>query len=726
MIPVCRGTAPYSASRREGGLSVRVDLAQPDPGGTVTPRSPSPFSRALTNTRHRWRTEQPWRFWRSPADQPAWARPALLFVAALAAFGYAWSINQVYVEPFYGGAARSMSMSLHNFLYGAADPWATVSVDKLPGALWVQALSLRIFGFHIWALVLPQVIEGVLTVLVLYRTVRRVAGAGAGLVAAVVMMSSPIVILLDRGNIADSLLILLLVLAADATLRACRTGQLRSLLWAGVLVGFAFQAKMLQAWLVLPALFLAYLVAAPAASFLRRVWHLAAASLAVAVVSLSWMSAVSLVPQSSRPYVDGSCNDSLFNQVFSYNGFGRLGGNGLDAAGCSHTSIYLITYAVYAARHGIGTFAIAASWDRLLQGPFGHDDAWLLLPAVVASVWLLVLQRRRPRTDLRRAGVILWSVWLVLTFGFFSGIEFLNSYYTAALIPAVAALCGMGAAAAWHRRRQGAVRGALAAMTAATVAAGVALVPGYVGVRPWVVASSVVVGVLAVGVLLASLRAGHDSAWNLSVGPALAAVAMLLGSFWASSVVVAATLSPFDSPYAPATVNRDTQQAAASFPSEMAALQKFVAPIPESEAADVFETSGTTGYYIMATGREFLPVGGFSGRVPAPSLAEFERLVAEGRVVRVTVTTRPLTRAPDLRWVAAHCTRTLVSHYDKLEQATKTVFECAHVALSTRQISPAGVASDSAARVPAAAAVAGGAARTRRGRPGRRVVQPDQ
>ena len=627
-----------------------------------------------------------------------------------------------------------MSMSLHNFLFGAADPWATVSVDKLPGALWVQALSLRIFGFHIWALVLPQVVEGVLTVLVLYRAVRGVAGAGAGLVAAVVMMSSPIVILLDRGNISDSLLILLLVLAADATLRACRTGKLRSLLWAGVLVGFAFQTKMLQAWLVLPALFLAYLVAAPAASFLRRVWHLAAATLTVAVVSLSWMSAVSLVPQSSRPYVDGSCNDSLFTQVFSYNGISRLGGDTLGAAGCNHTSVYLVTAAHYGAEHGIGTFGIAASWDRLLRGPFGHDDAWLLLPAVVVSIWLLVLQRRRPRTDIPRAGVILWSVWLVLTFGFFSGIEFLNSYYTAALIPAVAALCGMGAAAAWQRRRQSAVRGALAAVTAATVAAGIALVPGYVGVRPWIVASSVVVGLLAVGILAGSLRAGHDSAWNLSVGPALAVVAMLLGSFWASSVVVAATLSPFDSPYAPATVNRATQEAAATFPSEMAALQKFVAPLPPSEAADVFETSGTTGYYIMATGREFLPVGGFSGRVPAPSLAAFTRLVSEGRIVRVTVTTRPLTRTPDLRWVVAHCTRTLVHQYDKHEQATKTVFECAHVAhLPARRISPAGVAGGSAvaahaptARGSAVAAVAAVATRPGRGQAGRRVVQPDQ
>jgi 4-amino-4-deoxy-L-arabinose transferase-like glycosyltransferase len=586
-------------------------------------------------------------------------------------------MNQAYLEPFYGGAARSMAMSWHNFFYGAADPWGTVTVDKLPGALWVQALSLRVFGFHVWALVLPQVIEGMLTVLVLYRTVRRVAGAGAGLVAAVVLAVSPVVILLDRGNIADSLLILLLVLAADATLRACQTGRLQSLLWAGVLVGFAFQAKMLQAWLVLPALFLAYLIAAPAASFLRRVWHLAAAAVAAAVVSLSWMSTVSLVPQASRPYIDGSCNDSLFAQVFSYNGFSRISGARLDSAACNHASAALLTASAFSVREGLGTFGIAASWDRLLRGPFGHDDAWLLLPTLVAAVWLLVLRRHRPRRDLLRAGVILWSVWLVLTFGFFSGIEFLNSYYTAALIPAVAALCGMGAATAWHRRRSRAVRGALAAVTAMTVAVGIALVPGYVGIRPWIVASSVLVGLLAVGILVASLRKGHDSVWNVSVGPALAAAAMLLGSVWASSVVVAATLSPFDSPYAPSTVNRYSQEAAARFPLNVQLLQAFVARTPAAQAADVFETSGTTGYYILATGREFLPVGGFSGRVPAPPLAAFTRLVAEGRVVRVTVTTTPLTRTPDLRWVASHCRRTPIHQYDPVERATRTVFLCA-------------------------------------------------
>jgi 4-amino-4-deoxy-L-arabinose transferase-like glycosyltransferase len=484
------------------------------------------------------------------------------------------------------------------------------------------------------------------------------------------------VILLDRGNISDSLLILLLVLAADAAIRACQSGHVRSLLWAGALVGLAFQTKMMQAWLVFPALSLAYLVAAPVASLLRRLWHVVGTTLVVAVVSLSWMSAVSLVPRASRPYVDGSCDDSLFNQVFSYNGFSRLGAGLANTAGCRRPSAYLLTLARYSNRESIGTSGIGPSWDRLLQGPFGHDAAWLLLPAVVAAVWLFVLARGAPRTDIRRAAVLLWSVWLLTTFGFFSGGRFLNSYYLAALIPAVAALSAMGALAAWERRRRPAVRAALALLTIATVAVTIALVPDYVGVRPWVVGSAVVVGLLAVVVLGGSLRAGHNSVWALGVGPALAALAMLLGSFWASAVVVQARLSPFDSPYAPASVNANSQTAAAAFPLFAQSLHDFVGTVGQGTAVDVFETSRTTGYYILATGREFLPIGGFTGVVPSPTLSTFERLVAEGRVRRVTVVTQPLTNEPVLRWVVAHCARLGPAGYDPGAKAESTAFNC--------------------------------------------------
>jgi 4-amino-4-deoxy-L-arabinose transferase-like glycosyltransferase len=594
-------------------------------------------------------------FWRSPPGQPAWARPALLAIAALAGLAYAWNIESTYLEPFYGGAARSMALSWHNFFFGAADPWGSVSVDKLPGALWLQALSIRAFGPHVWAFALPQVLEGVLTIFVLYDAVRRVAGAGAGIVAAVVMTTSPIVILLDHGNISDTLLILLLVAAADATIRAVVGGRAGPLLWAGLFVGLAFQAKMLQAWLVLPALFLTYLLASPVRSLWRRSVHVVVSGLIALAVSLSYMSAVSLVPSGSRPYVDGSCDDSIFNQVFSYNGLNRVGNTLLDSHGCSRPSRWIENLSRTASRLHLNTGAIAPGWDRLLHGVFGHDDAWLLLAAVVAAVGLFVASRDKPRTDPLRAATVLWLTWLVVTFAAFSAGRPVNSYYVAALVPAVAALCGMGGAAAWHRRRIRSVRVTLLVLVIATVAIDVALVPGYVGVRDWVVAASVVVGVLASAVLLASLLPRHDSVWSLAAGPALAAAALLLGTGWASAIVVTEGLGPFDSPYAPASVNRATQAAIADYGPDQQALLRFVATVPRGQAADVLETSRAAGDYILATGREFLPVGGFSGVVPAPTLDQFEHDIDAGRVRQVTLATAPLSANPIMRWVYGHC-----------------------------------------------------------------------
>ena len=391
-----------------------------------------------------------WQFWRSPPDQPRWARPALLLVAALAALSYAWGSGSAILETFYGGAVHSMSQSWHNFFFGSFDPWGTVSVDKLPGAFWVQALSVRVFGFHIWAIVLPQVVEGTLTVLVLYRAVRRVAGAGAGLVAAVVLAVTPATVLLNRGNISDSLLILLLVLAADATTAAFMTGRLQPLVLAGVWVGLAFQAKMLQAWIVLPALYLAYLLAAPVASLERRVGRVALSVLAVIAVSLSWMCVVSLVPAHDRPYVDGSCNDSVFSQVFLYNGADRLNGKLLDQPGCSQPPVGRVT----STSGGAPTHALPTGPARFLDGGFGRDAAFFFVPALFALVGVLVARRRTPRTDPWRAAAVLWGVWQILTWGFISSSHFLNGYYLAALAPPMAALCGLGFALAWRQRER--------------------------------------------------------------------------------------------------------------------------------------------------------------------------------------------------------------------------------------------------------------------------------
>jgi 4-amino-4-deoxy-L-arabinose transferase-like glycosyltransferase len=594
---------------------------------------------------------RPWEFWRSPPEQPRWARPSLLTVAALAALSYSWGIGSAFLETFYGAAARSMSQSWHNFFFGAFDPWGTVSVDKLPGAFWIQALSLRVFGFHIWAIVLPQVVEGTLTVLVLYRAVRRVAGPGAGLTAAVALAVTPVTILLNRGNISDSLLVLLLVLAANATTAAFTTGRLQSLVVAGVWVGLAFQAKMLQAWLVLPALYLAYVLAAPAANLSRRLGHVALSLLVVLAVSLSWMCVVTLVPAHDRPYADGSCDNSVFSQVFLYNGADRLTGNVLDQPGCTAPPLSVATTTT----GGAATVPLARGPARFLDGPLGRDAAWLFLPALVALGAILVARRRQPRTDPWRAAALLWGIWLFGTWCFFASSQTLNPYYLAALAPPMAALCGLGLALAWRMREHTPV---VPIVVMATVVVGVGfavyLVPDDAGVRPWVIATSALATAAAAVYLALAARRGSQPA-VMRHGLALAAAALLLGAAWASATAVADHLGPFDAPYQSAALTAAGQSGWQRDIAAWPALAAFAASFPATQSVDTEETSAEVSVDVLASGREFLPVGGFTGQVPSTPLRAFVDGVRHRRIARVLVELTPRTRNPDLRWVLAHC-----------------------------------------------------------------------
>ena len=275
-------------------------------------------------------------FWRSPQDQPAWARPALLATAAVAAVLYAWNITSSGFAMYYSDAVRSMSVSWKALLFGAMDPGATITPDKIPGSFVPQALSARIFGFHAWSVTLPQVIEGVICVLVMYRMVRRWAGPKAGIIAAGLFTFTPVAASMFGHSMEDGALTFCLVMAADCYQRAVLDARLRSLVLSGVWVGLGFQAKMLQAWMVLPALVVGYLVVAPV-RLRRRVAHVAVAGLACLAVSLSWVAMMTLVPAKDRPYVDGSTNNSAIAMVFGYNGLERFGITvpGLRAGGSS-------------------------------------------------------------------------------------------------------------------------------------------------------------------------------------------------------------------------------------------------------------------------------------------------------------------------------------------------------------------------------------------------------
>jgi 4-amino-4-deoxy-L-arabinose transferase-like glycosyltransferase len=602
----------------------------------------------------------PGRFWRSPEDQPSWARPALLAIAALAALSYAWGMNGAALEVFYGAAARSMSMSWHDFFFGAFDPLGTVSVDKLPGALWPQALSLRVFGFHTWAIVLPQVIEGVLTILVLYRTVRRLAEPLAGIVAAAVVATSPVTVALNRGNVADSLLILLLVLAADAATAATVSGRLRSLLLAGVWVGLAFQAKMTVAWLVLPALAAVYLLGAPA-HLRARLGHVALAGALTAVVSVSWMSVVSLVPAHDRPYVDGTQNDSVFSQTFNYNGIARLRRGSDVFAGAGHPAPFL----VHLSQASAGPIhSVRPSWHRLLSGSFGRDDGWLLPAALIAAIGVLVARRGRGRRDPFKAAVVLWGLWLVVLGAFFSVGGYPNSYYVAALAPAIGALCGTGVAIAWQRRKQPAAQACLAGAMVASIGYGVYLLGGGSRVPGWLIPAAICAGILGLLGLALARRGGGDCDGGVGGGSgggdkalgrsvaALAIVCALLLPGVASVLMVTRGLGPFAAPYEPSSATTSHAEARRTRALDEQVVEELTStygtPIPMATDSSILAAP-----YILATGREILPIGGFQGGIPAPTLAQLQRYIDSGQV-RAMLVPR-VSSDPRIVWIRAHC-----------------------------------------------------------------------
>ena len=272
-----------------------------------------------------------------PEGEPAYARPALAVIIVLAVVLFAWGINRADYHAFYANAVRSMTENWKAFFFGSFDAGSAITVDKIPGFLWPQALSARVFGFHPWSLILPQVIEGVVSVIALNRMVRRWAGVNAGLLASVALLTTPVVVGLFRTAVEDPMYTMCVLLAAQATQRAAASGRLRSLVIAGVWVGIGFQAKLVLAWAVLPALALVYLVAAPT-PLRKRLIHVAVAGLATAIVSASWLTIVTLTPANDRPYIDGTTNNSALSMAFGYNFLNRFSNLGISAASTGSVS----------------------------------------------------------------------------------------------------------------------------------------------------------------------------------------------------------------------------------------------------------------------------------------------------------------------------------------------------------------------------------------------------
>ena len=579
---------------------------------------------------------------RFPVYGPRLALGGILLIAILLDF---YRLGQDGLGSYYPPAVLSMTDNWHNFFFAAYDPGGFTALDKPPVGFWFQVLSAKIFGFHTVSVLLPQAAFGVLSVLLLYSLVRRHFGVVAGLLSALALAISPISVVTNRNATIDSTLTLCLLLGAWAVMRAAETGRVRWLLLSALFVGIGFNIKMLEAYLVVPAFGLLYLLAAPT-SIKKRVLHLALALLVLLVVSFSWVLAVDLTPAVSRPYVGSTQDDSELSLALGYNGIQRLGldtgPNQRDCPDCHVDPLRLF-----------------------LEQPLAGQTGWLLPLALLGLVALAWQGRPRPREDRRSQSLLLWGMWLLTMDIIFSAAEPRHEYYLTVMAPAIAALCGIGLVVMWRDYRGGSWRGWLLPLALLlTEASQIVILTNYPTWGRWMIPLLLIPCLLAVGVLISARLAlpwtGKAKAVRL-LWPAAAVglVALLLApTTWAAIPILQGTESNL--PLAGPSQSGDLPiQGTSVGPVLIRYLEEHQGHARVLVATDILATDPNGEALILATNNPVMPLNGFSS-YPL-TITELASLVANGTVRFFLLGQGQERGAPDTlsavkSWVAQHCT----------------------------------------------------------------------
>lgn len=565
-----------------------------------------------------------------------------------------------YANTYYAMAAQAAGQSWSALFFGALDSHGFITIDKPPLATALMGLSVRLFGLSPASVLLPEALLGIGTVLVLFLAVRRSFGSRAGLIAGLAMAVMPVSVLIYRYDNPDALMTFLLVSGAWAVGRGLEHGRARWAAFAAFLVGLAFLTKYLQAWMVLPAFAVAWLVSAPG-SVRRRVAGLLVSAGVVAMSSLWWVAAVELIPAGSRPFIGGSPTNSALDLLLGYDGLGRLFGNAPAGSGLGNNA-------------GVGpggAFGGAAGLLRMFNDGFGGQIAWLLPAAFLSILAAVVIHRRSARTDRRVAGYVLWTTWLlvhVVVFSFMSGI--VHPYYTVIVVPAIAALVAAASVELWDRR-------------ATSPAAGLALAAGLVGtgITAWALlertpafAPGLGIGVLAVSIAAAiviSIPAGLVGPLATRAALALALAAVLAAPLAYASDTMQTALSGGDPQPGPmaqsnggpgnpggtgAPGGADVSQALVDYLVENQGSARWIVAANGSMVAASIQ---------LAAGQPVMTMGGFTGGDPTPSLDQLQSTIASGelRYVLVSGNTGPGGPGPGIfghgsslgSWVARSC-----------------------------------------------------------------------
>ncbi len=560
------------------------------------------------------------------AEDPRWERPALALLLIVTAVLYLWRLGSLgWANEFYAAAAQAGTQSWKALLFGSLDAGNAITVDKPPAAMWAMALSGRLFGFNSWSMLVPQAVMGVAAVALLYAAVRRTSGPGAGLLAGTVLALTPVAALMFRFNNPDALLVLLLVAAAYCVVRGLSsTHSTRWIALAGTAIGFAFLAKLLQAFLVLPALGLVVLVAMPG-SIWKRLRDLTVGVVAM-VVSAGWyVLLVQLWPAGSRPYIGGSTDNSLLELALGYNGLGRvLGGDGNPTRGSGGGS-----GGPGGGGPGGSMFGGEPGIGRMFSDSMGTEISWLLPAALLGLIAGLWFTSRAPRTSPSRAGLLLWGGWTVVTmvvFSFMKGI--MHPYYTIALAPGVAATAAIATCELWRGRAHLGPRIWLGLMLASTGVWSFVLLDRTPAWQPWLrwtvlVGAIVVAAVLMVG----GRRLGRYTA-------ALATAGLLFGLGASAAYTVETVLNGHGGPMptsGPARSGDHGFGGPGGMSQPTAAVEKLVTATDNRWAAATVG-SHLAGSLELSTGTSIMAIGGFNGGDNSPTLEQFQQYVHDGQI----------------------------------------------------------------------------------------------
>lgn len=608
-------------------------------------------------------------------------------VLALSALLNFWNLSQNgYSNLYYSVAVQSMLQNFHNFFFASYDMGGFITVDKPPVALWVQAISAKLFGFSSLSLLAPQALAGTASVALLYFLVRRVFGTLAAFVAALALAITPIAVAVERTNNTDTMLMFMLLLAAWAITLATEKGQFKLLALSLALVGVAFNVKMLAAFVVLPVFYLLYFVAAPL-KWHKRILHLALGSLVVFGVALSWTFAVDLTPPDQRPWVGGSQSNSVLELELGYNGLGRvtgneqIGGRGFGGGGQRPPGGFMPPAGGFpggapgsvpgtggnqasggvppppggfggGGRGGIGGGAggpgvagmfgagVAEPLRLFVGGELAEQWSWLFPLALFGVLAAVLALRRKLPLERRGQALLLWAGWLAIygvVFSMAQGI--FHPYYLIMLAPPTAALVGVGIPSLWRAYRKGGWQAwLLPAALLVTAIWQTKVLSTYPQWAAWIAPLTLGGSILMSAGLVLTRQVGTLRGWG-RMAPGLLGiglVALLLAPAVWSVTPVAAGPSNASLPVAgPAALNRNdptswTQLGSSANSALITYLEAnnagffYLVAVPNSQQASSIA---------LETHQPVLATGGFMGSDPALTADKLAEMVA-GKQVR--------------------------------------------------------------------------------------------